>query len=222
MKKQNLIIFVVLLVLIAGGLFLFKSKSRPLTKLGNKNATESKNESLVDTLKGTLDQVLAKGQSVKCTFTDTQDGTKVESTTYISGTRFRSETKTTDEGNETMEYNMISDGEWAYVWSNQQETGMKMKYSDFEKPEDRETGPHNPVSNMMNAMKAYNYSCVPWITDPSKFNAPTDIEFQDLSAMMNDLEETTANMTKELCNSCDELDTADQIASCKENMNCSD
>lgn len=219
-KKTLLIILLVLVLLgIAGFLvkgFLMKrlSNAGVVGNLVKNVITKEEGTTAGDVIKGTLDQLIQSGKSVKCTFSDDSDGTKVEATSYISGEKFRTDSTTTDEDGK-IEFHMISDGTYAYSWGDTMETGLKMKFSDFENNDAEKTtnAATQKDFSIANAMKGYNYNCQPWLGDPTKFIVPTNVQFQDLTEMMK-------NLTKDMCKNCDSLDDEEQIASCKESLNC--
>jgi hypothetical protein len=196
----------------------FKNNFAGQIRTGN-DSNKSVGDAVADTVKGTLQEILRTGKNVKCSFSQTNEDGKIESITYISGNKFRTESKATDSDNKITESNLISDGEWAYMWGSEQEVGTKMKFSEFQKPDNSNANPGTYKGNA-EFMKNYNYNCTPWIPDSSKFKVPANIEFQDLTEMMKGFEDSAKKMTKELCESCDKLDTAEQITACKANLKC--
>jgi hypothetical protein len=228
--KKTLIIVIVVLVLlgIAGFVvrsFYFKrlnSGSGIVSNLLKNAVTKEEGTSAGDIIRGTLDQVLGSGKSVKCTYSGTTEGTKVEAISYISGEKFRTDSTTTVPEEGPIEFHMISDGDNSYMWGTTMETGIKMKYSDYQKSgnDSAEPGSAADKFNLASSMKGYNYDCKPWLGDPTKFVVPTNVQFQDLSEMMKGLEDLTKNMTQDLCKNCNDLNTAEQIATCRESLKC--
>ena len=76
-----------------------------------------------------------------------------------------------------------------------------------------------------------NYKCRPWIPDNSKFVVPTDIEFKDMTEMMQGFQETMPNIdmgemeenvkkaNAQLCEMC-ELLTGEDRDECRADAGC--
>jgi hypothetical protein len=235
MKKKSLLIVLVVLVVfgLAAWFFVFKGKTSG-NKCLDKNGLETNAgncavattgntvaEKVSDSVKGTFQQLLSTGKNMRCSFSQKAEGTQSDSTTYLSGTKFRVDSIITGSGNEVTEFHQISDGEWIYMWGTGFQGGLKMKYTDFQKQSGEQTNTNSEAfKKNTEMMKDVNYECLPWVVDTSKFNVPTNVTFQDLTEMMKGLGDTTKNLSKELCANCNQLDTAEQIASCKSALKC--
>ncbi len=123
---------------------------------------------------GSMKDLLARGGSHKCTFSQEVDNSKSTGTVYISGKKMRGDFATLETTtNMNMESHMISDGEFAYVWSAAMPMGMKMKIDmGTESPEN--------VSQGMDYDQKLDYSCEAWVADETKFSVPTEIKFSEL------------------------------------------
>lgn len=235
MNKKSLLIVVVVIVLLLGvSVFFTFSKLKNnglLSKIGStKNLVttgktivdnvQNSDKSITDTIKGTFDQLITGGKSLRCTFSENTESTKNESVLFVSGKKVSLEGTTVDEEKNEDKFYMISDGDWAYVWGTQLNTGIKMKYSDFNKDENGVSNGNSLGQNIFQSLKGTNYNCKPWVVDNSKFVPPSNIEFKDLSAMMEGIQQQTDKLKEEYCQNCAKLDTEEQIQSCKEGLNC--
>lgn len=129
----------------------------------------------------TMTDLMARGKSMKCTYTQKVDNENTaDGVVYMADKKARVEiiaNKGTD--HEGKMYS-ITDHEWSYSWTEGSSKGFKMtlKASELDKKQ-RES-----VSDMA---KEIDFKCSSWKKDNSKFKAPSNIEFEDMSAMMEDL-----------------------------------
>jgi hypothetical protein len=164
--------------------------------------------------------ILKLGKNMHCTANIVSSGNTVYVETYVSGTKFRTDSSGTLADGSEMKVYMISDGEWAYMWSDQSTQGMKMKYSEFSNtaenvPQAAKTAAKYDIRK---EMEKYDFDCKPWLlVDQSKFEVPTDVTFQDLSVMMEQLK----GMNKQLCAKCNTL-PAEQKQACLTSLKCTE
>ena len=130
-KKPILIVLIVLAVLGVAG-YVAKTK---LTKVVN-NTLLSKGSDVVSKaldkttaggIKGSIEELILMGKSLSCSYTQDLSETNVESSTFISGDKFRVDSKV-DSGEEIgmVDFHMISDGTYAYMWGDKETKGMKI------------------------------------------------------------------------------------------------
>jgi hypothetical protein len=74
---------------------------------------------------------------------------------------------------------MISDGKDSYMWMDGQTSGYKMKFDDSAKPAANTT-----QNSGVDPNKNMDYKCSNWSADGSLFTLPSNVQFQDMSAMM--------------------------------------
>lgn len=136
---------------------------------------------------------MQSGQSLKCTITHKTDGSVM--TYVVKGKQFRMDgapVPVTSAGDANEVGHAISDGTLLYSWSTPSNKGFKMtipteeelkaqadQYKnmapDFSKPEVVEEYEND-----------YTIQCDSAVLTNADFTPPTDVEFQDLSAMMDD------------------------------------
>jgi len=146
----------------------------------NTNNTVSQKENKLTSIK----DLLGLGKEQKCVWSGEENGQKSSGTMSIKGTKFR-QTATTKIGNEpetAME--IISDGEWTYLWNPKtKEQGMKIKTTEEQKADTRDLANGN-----LDLGKEFNYNCSPASVSDGEFMPPKDIDFLDLESLKNDIQ----------------------------------
>lgn len=139
-----------------------------------------------------LKDLLSQGIAQKCTWSETTEDGTMTGEILISGKKFKQTSKIPNPMGET-QYNMISDGDWFYTWSDDSTTGnmaIKMKMSDVEKDTDTNTTGDIPVtqnSNSIDLNKEVNYQCQPAVLSDQDLALPTGIEFIDVNDFINQM-----------------------------------
>ncbi|HOA18632.1 MAG TPA: hypothetical protein PKK54_01875 [bacterium] len=211
-KKITLLILLPLLVIGVTGC---------TKKNTEENISKDKNviQKTEEVIQGTVEDIIAKGGNASCKYEiDEKDGGKIESTAYIAGSKFRTDTITVDADGKRQEFHMVSDGDWSYIWNEVGEKGVKVKYSDLAQDEN---SPQTSSQAIREAMKGTMYECTPvLIADQSKFNVPSDIKFEDIGETMKAMQEQSDKIMKDMCSACDQMESAAEIANCKKDLNC--
>ena len=170
-----------------------------------------------------FNDLLKKGDSVVCNSEISDESGKVAVEMYVSGAKFRTNSVATDTEGTVVNSHMVSDGDFAYLWGDSQ-PGMKIKYSDLnqDKPEiSAEELKSQQTSALQKAMEGYSFKCKPWIlVDSSKFTAPSDVEFTDISESMKQLQQQGSEANKSLCQMCDKLEDSTEKADCLAKLKC--
>jgi hypothetical protein len=102
----------------------------------------------------------------------------------------------------------------------------KMKVSDLEDMAKDMPGAEDYQSQGSQDMQALrqemDYKCRVWVPNPAKFNPPSDVEFMDLTEMMQGFMEPGAmeSMMESGCAACDMIQDATQKAECKAELGC--
>lgn len=137
-----------------------------------------------------LKALMALGVPQQCTFNvknESSNGTNESSgEVYLSGNKMRMDTEShmmMGGKDVIMGSHMLSDGEFYYMWSDEDKThGMKMKMTDeMMKGAEGQNQQKPPVDPDM----AMDYKCTPSVSDASKLEVPKDITFMDMNEMMN-------------------------------------
>ena len=177
----------VILLLGAGGLYLF-SQNKPQTQdIANQAATESEKSS-----GKSLMDLISLGQNQRCTFSTTNESGSTQGTYYLSEANLRGDFKVkTSQGKES-QMSMIRSGDTSYMWGSDLQTGIKMKLSLEDLSKNKEVNQYSSVNPSAKA----DYNCVPWTVDSSLFTPPSNVKFTDLSSnpcdQITDPEDKTA------------------------------
>jgi len=199
-------------ILVLLGFILFTRKSP-------QSAQDTPKESS-DSLSGNLKELITRNVPLKCTF-DYQDETagSTTGTVYISGDNMRGDFEMT-QAEQKFTSSMIRDQGYVYTWSSAQPQGMKMKLEEPDTQMSQEEIPENFSQQLDIENESINYSCNPWSPDNSMFTPPANIEFTDLSEQMEKLQESTKEMLKDQCGTCDQLPEGDAQDQCREALGC--
>lgn len=134
--------------------------------------------------KKSLKELLSLGTAQKCTFEMNNEEGLTKGEILIKGDKFKQSTEiTTNEG--VMKVYSISDGEYFYSWNDAiKGNGSKMKI-------DKETQPTSEgevKQEKIDWEEKLDYKCNPATLTDADLALPADIEFVDLSEMMNNLQ----------------------------------
>lgn len=213
MNKNIIIGLVIVILLLVGGggyMFLNRSQTNPQT-----TSTQPAENTTQTTSKASLKSLMSLGNNQTCTFEDTQSGSS--GTVYISSGKFRGDFSSNVNGTVTGSH-MISDSSNVYVWMDNTNDGFKMSMDSIEKLNESN-------QKTVDINKEVDYSCSGWGVDSSKFSIPTQITFQDFSAMMEDASKMMKSVTgtsqdnTAACSTCNNL-PAEAQAQCKAALKC--
>ena len=125
-----------------------------------------------------LKAALSSGVGYQCTYTYQN----IQSVSKMKGQKFSS--RTTVEGQVS---NAISDGTWMYTWADGQAKGVKFNIADMKK--NAQAGGQQSAPSMDDiASTANNVQCTPSAVSDSEFNPPSGVEFQDMGALLKQLQ----------------------------------
>jgi hypothetical protein len=184
-----------------------------LTRNNSQNNNDNQNEQSENS--GSLSDFFAQGSDYNCTYSTSNDNENVsEAKVYISdgGEQYYAEVDYQQNDKDLTSY-MIKDGDVAYTWVSGSDSGYKYSLdADSETsytPDSDEFGNQNAS---LESAFGYEYDCDPWTVDNSKFTPPSDIEFTDVDALI----EETQN---DACDMCDSL-SGESKTQCLASLNC--
>lgn len=149
-----------------------------LSACGVKDKLENK----VENKKTSIKELLGLGKEQKCVWKGENEGDKSNGTMLIKGNKFRQSVTSLNIGNSETSMEIISDGEWTYLWNPKtKEQGMKMKVTEDQKAETQKL-----ANGSLDLGKEFNYDCSPASVSDSDFVPPTDVKFMDLEALQNE------------------------------------
>mgnify|MGYP007044106072 CR=1 FL=1 len=91
---------------------------------------------------------------------------------------------------------MINDGEWAYMWNGK--NGNKFNLKEIQQGANPSANSQDETTNWKDWAKGMeangaNYDCNPTVVTDADFTPPSDVEFQDLNALMKSFQQVPAN-----------------------------
>jgi hypothetical protein len=189
-------------------------------KTANNSNTESNTESNVKQDSGsgdgnyfeTMTDLMARGKSIKCTYTQEVDEETASGVVYMADENALVEITIKTENSPTGKMYAIINKDYHYSWVDGSSTGYKMTVEAAKMDEKMK----NSVSKMTDEI---NYKCVSWKKDSSKFKAPSNINFQDMSEMMEGLgdidvmeeaEKAEAQANEMICEICKNVPESEQ------------
>ena len=152
----------------------------------------------------TMTDLMARGKSMKCTYTQDLNEADAEMATgvvYMADKNARVEITVKGVDHPDAKMYAIIDQNWHYSWVEGSSKGYKMTPEAAEMDAEMKKS----VSDMS---KEIDFKCKSWKKDNSKFEAPSNIVFEDLSEMMAGLEdmpsqeEMEADANKMICELC--------------------
>jgi hypothetical protein len=168
MQKKLLIGLVAVIVIGAGGFFLFNSSD-----------SEQIVEKEIDSFTGTFADVFAVEEPVSCTAVTVFDtgGESQGTLYYIDERNFVLDSMILLSDNDPIEAHIIRDGDYEYTWSPKflEEEGVGGTK--------RRIDPSYEVNEEIFAMydDGTEYQCESWTVDNAMFIPPSDIEFEDIT-----------------------------------------
>jgi len=156
---------------------------------GEVEAQDEEDEAEVDEQKSskfkTISAAMSAGIPYKCTYSD--DG--VTSEMIVKGQKFKSETKMKEGTTYT-----ISDSKKMYIWSDMQEDGIVYDLDEMKKIGDAQTYPGAQKQQTTDIDKEYDMDCSVTIATDSMFVPPSNVNFQDMSQILKNMQETFVNL----------------------------
>lgn len=167
MKGKKLTTIFIAIIVVAGAAWFFINKGSS-TDTGN--ITQNSSES--EPFSGTLKAAVALGVPMKCSY-------KVNGVEYsglIKGKQYKGNVKMQDgkEGSVLMKENCM------YTWSDVDKQGIKTCFDESE-----QSIWDQPEGSTTNVSMPTNYTCQPALVTDSEFDLPSDVNFMDLDALMN-------------------------------------
>lgn len=186
MNQTSIIIAIVALLAIGGGYVVYTgmNSSTELTPQTNERVdVELEGDSEISN--STFRALLAAGRSVKCTFEQAIEDGMQTGTVYLASGRMRGEF--TVSGSAQGDYTMhtIKDGDWMYSWGGPmgEKQGIKMQATS-EAQGSVAANTNTESKQNIDLDKEMDFSCSAWRADTRVFDIPSDVTFQDFSAVM--------------------------------------
>ena len=177
------VVVVVIIILIA--VFAGKSASVPsVGSLGGSNVVSA------GVARQTLRDLISSGATETCTFSIAATATSSGSTgtIYLASGNMRGDFTTTDPAGKVENAHMILTAGTDYIWTDQMAKGYKVLWSVVASSTAMSDRP-----GAVNINQQTSYTCLPWVSDQSQFAVPTNIQFTDITALMQQYGPGSAN-----------------------------
>lgn len=237
------IYILVTVVLVAGGVFFFinqKKAEAPTDATHTEQGAQQTPQNI--STSHSLKDFLAMNVAQTCSYNRTDATMDVSGTTYVDNGKVRTDTVMTDHKTQKVIHSQaIIDGGYVYTWSDNTPFGVKMQLaampaagSDFAKRASTDGAPDMEGK--------YDYTCTPGGVDASVFVPPANIEFKDMSAIMQQMSGKNgmgsdsagfdpssgtmeagapgANKNAAMCVSCEQASTPEAKAQCRIALGC--
>ena len=171
----------------------------------------------------TMTDLMARGKSVKCTYTqEVEGGGTAAGVVYMADKKARTEITVNEDSGRAGKMYAIIDHEWTYSWVEGSSKGYKMtlEASELDKKQKED------VSDLA---KEIDFKCKSWKKDSSKFKVPSNVVFENLTEMIEDMgdfniaeevENAEAQANEFLCNHCKNAPTPELVAECLGDVVC--
>lgn len=203
-KRLALGIGGIIVIAIIAGFIMRKKPTNTEVKNTTSSASTTQQAEQPKIEQASLKSLLGMSGTKKCTFMSTDNAT-VQGNTYLGvvGTVYVDNGKMRGEfsgflNNARVSSYMITDSTTSYVWVDGQTTGYKMSLEKL-------TAADSAAKQRgIDPNKNFDFSCSNWSGDGSLFTTPTNVQFTDLSAMLEKAP-TGGLPTKELTGACNSL-----------------
>jgi hypothetical protein len=215
-------------VLGVGGFIAYNQNQNKNTSVAQNNTEDEVEDNFdegYEEVTGSVADLLKLGKNFTCKIDYSDDlGNSTKGAVYVaaSGNKMAGEFTTNMSDGTTATSNIITDGEYSYVWSSDFDQGFKTKLNkddlessfDFSSNSDN-TALENPAfdSNM-------SFMCKRWSVENSMFNPPSSVEFLDPSASFNRLINEIDLPQEVDCSACDSVPEGAAKDACMQALGC--
>lgn len=205
--NKTLLIGLLAGVVVIGGAIIFMQKGNSSNADGDAGAGTSEN------LSGTLNQLIASGKDITCTFLQEESGAVAEGTVYIAakGEKIRGDFTMTQQG-QTMTGSTIRRDGSNYSWGETPFGSFATKVAVDDTSSDKESFDLEDED--------INYTCSPWRVDNSVFNLPSGVNFDDINAEVQQIDAAMEQVNDLKCSACDQVPDAAAQAQCRAALGC--
>lgn len=181
MNKNIIIALGVALVVIGGGAAFVLTNKKDESSNSSQSAANTTTKPSVQESNTTISELLKLGEDRRCTFTGSDAGTEFNGTGYFSNNRMQSDF-TTKTATETRSGSMIVTKDTQYFWDAASKKGVKTAVQASSQPTQQTSSQSGIDQN-----KNYTFKCEKWSVDESKFTPPADVQFQDLTQLLQNI-----------------------------------
>jgi hypothetical protein len=182
---KNIYILCAIALVATGVFFVMHNKAEaPTSGAATEHVPQQEMPKVTSTLHS-LKDFLAMNVAQKCTYTRSDATMDINGTTYVDNGKVRTDTVMTDHKTQkVMHSQAIIDAGYMYAWSDSTPFGVKMQLAALMTATSTKTAAGNGAPDVE---AKYDYNCAPGAVDGTVFVPPTNIEFKDMSAMMQQM-----------------------------------
>ncbi len=182
----------------------------------------SNNANETNTISNNLMGLIGLGQNLQCDFEYNDGNTSVSGTVYVSNDNMRGDFLTMVDG-PSNDMSMIRNGDEMYVWGSALPEGIKMKFDPEKGFDGYSTGQDQDADNTSTSFdpnQDVDYRCSPWVPNSGMFTPPSNIDFRDMTALMESIQQQNPNtMMQAQCATCETLQ-GESKAMCLQQLKC--
>lgn len=220
MAKIIALVFGVVVVAAGAYLLLSTPAYSPETDEGTATSeTVPREDTSLSSGTGTFADLLALGENITCTFMfeDPEVRNTTEGTVYIAGERVRGDFTAEQDGG-MYDFHTIHTDATGYMWGSGPEGNMAYLFP-LSKADDQTTTSETYESDPFQSDEQMTYECDRWSVDEGMLTPPSDVTFQDFSAMFMQFDAGQGDVQGAQCAACDQL-PADAQVQCREALGC--
>jgi len=174
---------VIVVLVAAGGVGAYTVLKKDDTSKNQKTASLNAENTKATTEQASIEELLTRNASLKCTYNVTDAGNVNTGTAYFAGGKnMYGEFTNTVNGTSSSAY-VVRNGDTQYVWMKDSNTGFKSDVSASTKETQQQ------MSQQFDPEQKYQFECVKWQKDESRFTPPASVTFTDLAAQTRQLQE---------------------------------
>ncbi len=181
--NTKIILGVIVVAIACGAFFYFKKVDAPSVAPATVEAPAEEKQA-----PRSLRDLLALGQSQKCTFTSTVENSTNTGTVYISGNNMRGDfiSQVSGPSGAKIASHMINDGKEMRMWTDGETMGFLMDVSAEGSTSDSDTTTSNTEYQTPIDLDdtETDYRCESWSVNASFFVPPTNVTFHSMADMM--------------------------------------
>lgn len=180
MSKNLIIGIIAAVVIIGGGAAFFVTNNNDSSNSEQASGTSSSEGSAIETSNTNIAELVKKGDPRKCTFSGNDAGAEFSGTAYFANQKMYGEFKTTKDS-QTQAGNMIISESSQYFWNGDTKQGVKTA---VQANSSQTTSQQNQG---VDPNKTFSFKCEKWTVEDAKFTPPSNVTFQDLSQLMQNM-----------------------------------
>ena len=209
--NKTILLIVGGIVIVGVGVFAFTQFSLPVGDV------EIGGDTLED-FTGSLDDLFGLGRNLTCTFERADEFGTMTGTVYVAGENVRADFNVVRPSGEEFDTHTITDDNWIYTWGMGPfgELGTKIRVSNVDDVE--QTGEQQ--GGTPNLDEEVSYKCSSWSVDGGMFNPPSDVEFQDLTASVQQIQNQAQDIPQVDCSLCDSVPAGEAREQCRQSLGC--